>query len=82
MRRVGGVCKKRKKCIYTFPVAAPFTAYPYIIYSLKLGYKVVKINEIWHFPSNEKYNKTDKSGGLFTDYVNTFLGIKQEASVP
>ena len=51
-----------------------------VIEALKWGYKIVKIFEIWHFPLREKYNKSDKSGGLFTEYVNTFLRIKQESS--
>ena len=47
---------------------------------MKLGYKIVKIYEIWHYPLREKYNKSDKTGGFFTEYVNTFLRIKQESS--
>jgi hypothetical protein len=51
-----------------------------VIEALKLGYKIVKIYEIWHFPKTEKYNKIDKSGGVITDNVHTFLRIKQESS--
>ena len=40
-----------------------------VIEALKWGYKIVKIFEIWLFPLREKYNKSDKSGGLFTEYV-------------
>ena len=51
-----------------------------VIEALKWGYKIVELFEIWHFRLREKYNKSDKSGGLFTEYVNTFLRIKQESS--
>ncbi|CAB4025195.1 DNA polymerase [Paramuricea clavata] len=38
--------------------------------ALEKGYKLVKIDEVWHFPEH-----TD---GLFKDYIDTFLKIKQE----
>ncbi len=31
-----------------------------------------------HWDELEKYNEDTKSGGLFTEYVNTFHKIKQE----
>ena len=34
----------------------------------------------WHFDETEQYDPKTKTGGLFTDYVNTFLKMKQEAS--
>ena len=40
--------------------------------AIEKGYQVLKIHEIWHFPTH-----TDE---LFKEYVNTFLKIKQEAS--
>jgi hypothetical protein len=48
--------------------------------ALKQGYKIVKIYEVWHWESKEQYDPINKTNGLFTDYVNTFLKIKQEAS--
>ena len=36
------------------------------------GYVILHVHEIWHF--------TDSRVGLFADYVNTWLKIKQEAS--
>ncbi|XP_053393861.1 uncharacterized protein LOC128555496 isoform X1 [Mercenaria mercenaria] len=44
------------------------------------GYKLEKIYDVWHFDTVSQYNAATKSGGIFTDYVNTFLKIKQEAS--
>ena len=40
--------------------------------AVELGYQVQYIYEVWHFP--------DTCKGLFEDYVNTWLKIKQEAS--
>ena len=40
--------------------------------ALEIGYRVVRIIEVWHFPQ--------KSSTLFTGYIDTFLKIKQEAS--
>ena len=51
-----------------------------VMQAIKLGYKVTKIFEIWHYPEKIKNDVHSKKGGLFTDYVNTFLKIKQEAS--
>ena len=39
--------------------------------ALNQSYKLLKVNEIWHFPHS--------STTLFTEYINTFLKIKQEA---
>ena len=35
---------------------------------------------MWHFDETEQYHPETKTGGLFTDYVNTFPKMKQEAS--
>ena len=40
--------------------------------AVELGYKVTYIYEVWHFE--------ETMVGLFEDYVNTWLKIKQEAS--
>ena len=44
------------------------------------GYRVLKLYEVWHFPDDTQYDKQSNSGGLFTNYVQLFLKIKQEAS--
>ena len=36
------------------------------------GYQILQLHEVWHF--------SQTSDGLFADYINTFLKIKQEAS--
>jgi hypothetical protein len=48
--------------------------------AVQKGYQITKIYEIWHFDQISQYDTDSKTGGLFTDYVNTFLKIKQEAS--
>ena len=48
--------------------------------AVEKGYEVVEIYEIWHFKEISRYDPETMTGGLFTDYVNTFLKIKQEAS--
>ena len=40
--------------------------------ALEIGYQLVKIDEVWHFP--------DHTDGLFKDYVDTFLKTKQKAN--
>ena len=40
--------------------------------AIEKGYEILNIHEVWHFPTH-----TD---GLFKEYVNTFLKIKQESS--
>ena len=45
---------------------------PELSKAVDLGYQVQYINEVWHF--------RETCEGLFRDYVNTWLKIKQEAS--
>ncbi len=49
--------------------------------AIKHGLKITKIYSIWHWDKIEQYNEEKKSGGLITEYVNTFLKIKQETKV-
>ena len=48
--------------------------------ALKCGYQIIKIFEVRHWEKKSKYNKDTKSGGLFTEYIDMFLKLKQEAS--
>ena len=45
---------------------------PEIQEAIRQKYKLVRIHEVWHFPKSRK--------GLFKDYVNTWLKIKQESA--
>ena len=42
--------------------------------AVEIGYKSMKINEVWHFP------KDQRKEGLFAPYVNSWLKYKTEAS--
>ncbi|KAK3107691.1 hypothetical protein FSP39_020035 [Pinctada imbricata] len=44
------------------------------------GYKILQIYEVYHFDESSKYDVESCEGGLFAQYVNMFLKIKQEAS--
>ena len=45
---------------------------PELVKAVEKGYTLVKIHEVWHFPEHQ--HRT----GLFADYVNTWLKLKQE----
>ncbi|XP_071151541.1 uncharacterized protein [Mytilus edulis] len=44
------------------------------------GYILSTIYEVWHFDEVAQYDPVSKTGGIFTEYINTFLKMKQEAS--
>ncbi|XP_046391641.1 uncharacterized protein LOC124159770 [Ischnura elegans] len=43
------------------------------------GYKILEMHEAWHYDT-DCYYVSKKQGGLFTEYINCFLKLKQEAS--
>ena len=45
---------------------------PEIEKAVEKGYRVVQIHEVWHFPQQQE--------GLFRQYVNTWLQLKQQAA--
>ena len=48
--------------------------------ALERGYEVIDIYDVWYFDNISNYKPTTMTGGLFTEYVNTFQKLKQEAS--
>lgn len=48
--------------------------------AVQQGYLVQNIYEVLYFESISQYNSMTKAGGIFTEYMNTFLKVKQEAS--
>ena len=48
--------------------------------AVQLGYQILEIFEVWHYEQKTKYDPKTKSGGLFSEYISTFQGYKQEAS--
>ena len=53
---------------------------PEIEVALNMGYILMEIHEVLHWPETEMYDPVTKQGGLFTEYINTFLKLKQESS--
>ena len=47
---------------------------PELLQAQEEGYEIRRIHEVWHFPPNQRKR------GLFADYVNTWLRLKQESS--
>ena len=47
-----------------------------------LGYRALKIYEVYHWNETTKYDSSTGEGGLFAQYINTFLKFKQKASGP
>ena len=52
--------------------------HPELYKAVDLGYVVTKIYEVYHWKKWEKFN--GKDGGLFSQYIQTFMQVKQEAS--
>ena len=48
--------------------------------AVSMGYILLRIYEVWHWENCTQYDPISKKGGLFTEYIDTFLKIKQEAS--
>ena len=48
--------------------------------ALELDYKLLDIAEVWHYDEIAQYDGTNPETGLFTQYINTFLKLKQEKS--
>lgn len=42
--------------------------------AVEKGYEIVKIHEVFHFPPE------NRCVGLFSDYVNTWLKLKEESA--
>ena len=53
---------------------------PEIEKSLEKGYRILKVYEVWHWVKSTQYDPSSKEGGLFTEYIDTFLKLKQQAS--
>ncbi|CAH3184744.1 unnamed protein product [Porites lobata] len=47
---------------------------PELVKAVEKGYTLIKIHEVWHFPPEQRQT------GLFADYVNTWLKLKQESA--
>lgn len=48
--------------------------------AVNMGYKILKIYEVWDYPERSQHDSVNKSGGLFTDYQNNAMKKKVESS--
>ena len=48
--------------------------------AVEKGYKILEIYEVWHYEEKAQYDPQTQEGGLFSEYISTFQGFKQEAS--
>ena len=48
--------------------------------AVEKGYKILEIYEVWHYEEKAQYDPQMLEGGLFSEYISTFQGFKQEAS--
>ncbi|XP_069109808.1 uncharacterized protein [Argopecten irradians] len=53
---------------------------PEIMKAIERGYKIIKIYEVYHWDETSQYDSLKNEGGIFGEYINMFLKIKQEAS--
>ncbi|KAL3114360.1 hypothetical protein niasHT_011761 [Heterodera trifolii] len=84
-RLIFGLCarcselRQQRICHHTEPERAWTAAYTHVELNraLSIGYRVLNVHEVWHY---ESWASPDNDNGLFTEYVNTFLRLKAEAS--
>ena len=49
--------------------------------AVRLGYRVLKIYEVYHWKETTRYDPETKEGGLFASYINTFLKFKRRVAL-
>ncbi|KAL3068944.1 hypothetical protein niasHT_039083 [Heterodera trifolii] len=84
-RLIFGLCarcselRQQRICHHTERERAWTAAYTHVELNraLSIGYRVLNVHEVWHY---ERWASPDNGNGLFTEYVNTFLRLKAEAS--
>jgi hypothetical protein len=53
---------------------------PELLKAIEKGYTLLTMYEVYHWCETTQYDPLTKTGGIFTEYINTFLKLKQEAS--
>uniref|UniRef100_T1IGU4 DNA-directed DNA polymerase n=1 Tax=Strigamia maritima TaxID=126957 RepID=T1IGU4_STRMM len=48
--------------------------------AVEVGYVIVKLHEAWHFDKVSKFDPDIHENGLFKEYIDVFLTLKQQAS--
>lgn len=51
-----------------------------LYHALDVGYRMVNVEEVWHYEKREKYDGRDSTTGLFTQYIDCFLKLKTQAT--
>ena len=69
-------CCKEARSAFTDEQRTPRGTWstPELLKAVEKGYRIIKIHEVWHFKERKK--------GLFRDYVNQWLKIKEFAGYP
>ena len=72
--------KEMCKCLDSDRMFTHTYCTPELEVAMNMGYSIIQIHEVLHWEETEMYNPVTKEGGLFTQYINTFLKLKQESS--
>ena len=72
--------KERCQCLDSERMFTHSYCTPELDVALNMGYLIIQVHEVLHWAETEMYDPVTKKGGLFTEYINTFLKLKQEAS--
>ena len=72
--------KERCQCLDSERMFTDSYCTPELDVALNMGYLIIQVHEVLHWSETEMYDPVTKKGGLFTEYINTFLKLKQEAS--
>ena len=72
--------KEMCKCLDSDRMFTHTYCTPELEVAMNMGYSIFQIHEVLHWEETEMYNPVTKEGGLFTQYINTFLKLKQESS--
>ena len=48
--------------------------------AVQIGNTILQLHEAWHYEHTTVYDQTTGTGGLFENYINTFIRLKMEAS--
>ena len=51
-----------------------------LLKAVEMGYRILHVEEVWHFDTTAQYDPSSGENGLFNEYIDTFLKMKQEAS--
>ena len=49
--------------------------------AVELGYKILDTYKVWHYKKQKQYDKEGGHDGVFSEYIKTLQGLKQEASI-